>query len=410
MKILGIVLIFLLSLLIWISVYQYFFCPRFIFEEPLPFQGQHLYNPYQNIDSSAWNLCNFHAHSSAWKGLTNGKGTAQDIWNVYDSLGYAVHLVSNYQKIDRAHEFATNFIPAYEHGFNINKAHYLVLGETVHWLDYLLPQIPSNKQWILNRLTEQKENLVIVNHPDLRNGITREDVKYLSGFHCMEILSPYSNSVAKWDSALSTGKPIFLVGSDDTHDIFDIASVGRYCTVVNASIPSRVNIVQALKTGNSYGMKIPEIPRERFGEKIIRFKNGLPRIKSYTVNNSTIELVLDRTAKEIIFYGQYGQELARINSARKALYTIKDSDPYVRSEVTYSDGTMVYLNPIFRYGESPFKGSLAVIDQAKSKFLGTLGILILLVWGFAVYALVVKNYWKPSIRKLPEWLPNPQRG
>ena len=44
-------LLFLLSMNILVPVY--------VFEEPEPFHGDYLHNPYQSIDSANWKICNF---------------------------------------------------------------------------------------------------------------------------------------------------------------------------------------------------------------------------------------------------------------------------------------------------------------------------------------------------------------
>src|SRR5260370_28216129 len=160
-----------LSFILWIIVSQYFFCPQFSFKASAPFSGKLLYNPYESIHINNWEKCNFHAHTRAWGGLTNGKGTAADIYHVYDSMNYAVHCVSNYEEIDRTFSNTPGFIPAYEHGYGMQKTHQLVLGsKKVYLNDYLFPQTLSNKQNIINCLSSDPDNVVIINPPANRNG------------------------------------------------------------------------------------------------------------------------------------------------------------------------------------------------------------------------------------------------
>lgn len=411
MKILSVAVIFILTLILWLTIHQYFFCPRFSFEEPTPFSGDKLYNPYAAIDSSEWVMCNFHAHSNTWKGLTNGKGTPHDIWQAYDSLGYAVHAVSDYHKIDLTYEYEPNFMPAYEHGYNIRKVHYLVLGpESVSWLDYIFPQILSNKQWVLHQLTKNSDNLIVVNHPDIRNGFENGDLKYLSNYQHMEVLSPSSVSLAKWDAALSSGKSVFIVANDDVHDIFDKRSVGRFCTWVNTHTSGKDDVLASMKNGNSYGMLIPEIAGEDFHQKIKRFKTKLPRLNSFHLKNGIIQLVVDKRAKEISFTGKHGKELSRVAETKIANYIIKGTDPYVRTTITFHDGTKIFLNPVFRYADKPFTSNQPIIDEAKSKLFILLGSLILLLWGLLLYQLLIVAPLRKRVNSFPEWLPKPYRG
>ncbi len=405
MKILSAAALFILTLLLWSVVHQYLFCTRFTFSDPQPFHGPRLYNPYAQMDSSNWVMCNFHAHSNAWKGVTNGEGTTQDIWNVYDSLGYGVHLTSDYHKIDFTHEYEKNFIPAYEQGFNLKKVHYLVLGNLkVNWLDYPLPQILSNKQKILNHLTAD-ESLVILNHPDVRNGFSRDDLKYLSGYRYMEVLSPYSTSVDKWDAALSAGKPIFIAGNDDAHNVFDHQSVGKFCTLVNTKNVTKKTVLESMKIGNTYGMQIPEIPDEDLYRKSQRLKTQLPKLQNVRLIDDIVHVNLNKAASVIIFSGQNGKELSRIVHSTHASYAIQKNDPYVRTSIIFTDGTKIFLNPIFRYTDVPFIDARPQINWAKTYLLNFFGLLILLFWGLFWFKFLFKGKLKRGVIQLPKWIP-----
>src|SRR5574344_837476 len=68
-------LLFLLSMNILVPVY--------VFDEPEPFHGDYLHNPYQSIDSASWKICNFHGHTRQYSGITNGRVNEN---MVYDSM------------------------------------------------------------------------------------------------------------------------------------------------------------------------------------------------------------------------------------------------------------------------------------------------------------------------------------
>ena len=92
-------------------------------------------------------------------------------------------------------------------------------------------------------------NIVVVNHPSSFHGYNASDFRYLRNYNCMEVLSPYAISTACWDTALSNGKPVFIVGNDDEHNIFSKNSVGRMCTCINASSIDQRAVLNALKNG-----------------------------------------------------------------------------------------------------------------------------------------------------------------
>ncbi len=398
MKILRFFSLLLATILLWFAVQQYFFCPRFSYNEPVPFSGDRLYNPYVNSDSSCWIKCNFHAHSNAWHGFTNGHGTSTEIQKIYDSLGYAVHLISDYQKIDTSNEEAANYVPAYEHGYNIRKTHELVMGDQhVTWLDYLFPQTLCNKQQILNKLSADENNLVVINHPDVRDAFRKSDFKYLCHYNCMEVISPSSYAFGDWDAALSSGKPVFIVGNDDLHNVFDTCCVGRFCTWVNTAFIDSKNVISSLKKGCSYAMKIAAVPGESFEHKIKRLRYDLPRLRSFNVDQNAISVELNQPAKKIIFTGENGKELSASVKNTVASYKMKKEDRYVRVSAYFEDGTEIFLNPVYRYNKSVNTGSAFFINTAATDLFRILGFLILSGWAILLYYILAPQVFCKTI-------------
>ncbi|HVT85128.1 MAG TPA: hypothetical protein VHD35_07980 [Chitinophagaceae bacterium] len=392
MKILRFIILLPGTILLWFAVQQYFFCPRFSYNEPKPFSGDSLYNPYANSDSNCWIKCNFHAHSNAWHGFTNGHGTSNEIHSIYDSLGYSIHLVSNYQKIDTSKKDEANYIPAYEHGYNIKKNHELVLGDKhVTWLDYLFPQTLFNKQEILNKLSANENDLVIINHPDVRNAFRRSDFKCLSNYNCMEVLSPSSYAFNDWDVALSSGKPVFIVGNDDLHNVSDTCYVGRFCTWVNTPIVDSKNIISSLKRGCSYAMKIATIPGEDFEHRKKRLKYGLPQLKNFTLEQAIIRVEINQPAKKFVFSGENGKELSVSQKNFVAYYKMKKEDRYVRVSVYFEDGTEIFLNPVYRYDKPVTNKQAFIINTAAKDFFRVLGFFILCGWALLLYYVLLRR-------------------
>ncbi len=341
---LRLLLFFFISFTFYIIINQYFFCPRFSFKASRPFSGKEFYNPYAFISENDWIKCNFHAHTNAWKGFTNGKGTAADIYHSYDSMKYAVHCISDYEKIDTSFSHKPGFIPAYEHGYNLNKTHQLVLGShKVCWKDYFFPQTLNNKQ------------------------------------HCIEVLNPFAISLAHWDSALSCGKPAFIVGNDDVHNVFSKNCLARMCTWVNVSEIEEACVLSALKTGKCYGMIIGKLAEEP------------PVLKLFKVSNDTIAIEMNKPAKKISFTGQNGKVMASYVSTSSAQYIIKPADHYVRATIAYEDGTNIFLNPVFRYDGAKITQQTVFINVRKTFAFRLLGIFILAVCLPIAFSLVVSK-------------------
>lgn len=367
-----IALISFLSLALWLVLSQFFFSTRYnFFDSPDNFKGTIIYNPYDSLDAAKWVKSNFHAHSTAWKGITNGHGTPKDIHHAYDSLQYGIHCVSNYQAIDTTFSSDDNYIPAYEHGYNVLKAHQLVLGsERVYWPDYILPQTLNNKQDILNYLSYDTNAVVILNHPAVRNGYTTEDLQYLTNYDCMEVLNPAAISLEQWDATLSAGKAVFIVGNDDIHNVLKKKSLGRICTFVNVPVPYKNYVLQALKRGMSYGMILGD------GQD----PYSLPSLESLKVVDHTIILKIGKEAKKITFTGQDGRLLATFRETETAQYIIKKNDHYARAAIEFENGTRMFLNPVFFTSSRLLSKKIVSANHVETLIFRLIGLLISIIW------------------------------
>jgi hypothetical protein len=198
----------LFFVLVFIGLFFPFYMQTEIYDffETEPFSGNTFYNPYQNWQNQGSQKANFHAHSKAWLGLTNGENTPKEIEKVYKAKGYGIACLSNYQSISEQTASKGNIVPVYEHGFNLKKTHQLAIGaESVSYLEFPFFQNLSQKQMVINRIKEHSR-FVALAHPTLRNGYSANDMAYLSNYDFIEVLSPYANSLALWDTALKHGK------------------------------------------------------------------------------------------------------------------------------------------------------------------------------------------------------------
>jgi len=384
------VFIFLISFIIWLIIRQYLFCPSFSFKDPQPFSGKLFYNPYDSINPDHWVKCNFHAHTNAWFGLTNGKGTAKNVYHVYDSMNYGVHCVSDYQSINKTYENTPGYIPVYEHGYNLQKAHQLVLGShDVKWLDYIFPQTLNNKQDVLNCLVDSG-NVVFVNHPLSYHGYKASDFKYLTNYQCIEALSRYALSVNCWDTALSNGRPVFIVGNDDEHDIFAEYCLGKMCTYINVSSTDQKTVLNALKTGEGYGVILGN------------YKKIIPVLNSLKLSGDTIRLKMSEPANRISFIGQNGKLLEAQENNSSALYVIKQEDHYIRTVIDYPSGTRIFLNPVFRYNKTNKILPSFHVNIFRTNLKRVTGLLFFIIWIIKAFPLVFSR--RPRKRPVAESL------
>ena len=343
MKMIRKFLIPLTAGLVWLVLVQYFLGERFEWHEPAGFSGMQFFNPYQSVDGAAWLKCNFHAHSHAWNGLTNGHGTPNDIHDAYDSLGYDVHAVSNYHEIDTSLSQTSTYMPAYEHGYNVRKTHQQILGgKSILWNDYLFPQTLNNKQSILNELGKDTNTVIVLNHPALGNGYAVNDFKYLTGYDCIEVLNPSVDSFEEWDVALTAGKRINIVGNDDIHNVISKERLGLMCTYVQSKEKSTQSILKSLKNGQGYAAKIGPYQEHM----------RMPMLKELRVDKEVITINLSQTAVKVSFIGEHGIVRKEAMNVRTAQYRIQNTDPYIRIIATFPTGTKLYFNPVIRFSGS----------------------------------------------------------
>src|SRR5688500_10437746 len=183
-KVLAVILLFfkLFFLLIFTLICSQYFRSKFYhFPEPKPFSGNHIFNPYSDI-SGQWLKSNFHAHTIAWGGLTNGHQTAEEIIDHYkNDLKYDVPVISNYHKTKQYLPVDSPlYFPVYEHGYNKGKSHHLVFGnEKVCFFDVNLWQTVHHKQFIIEHLAK-KNPLISLNHPGMRNSFSYPDLSKLT--------------------------------------------------------------------------------------------------------------------------------------------------------------------------------------------------------------------------------------
>ena len=358
------------------------FHPSYSFDEPKPFQGSYLHNPYQDMNPDNWIQANFHAHTRQYGGLTNGRvNTNEMLDSVYSALGFDHIGISDYNKINYYDSINPSFIPTYEHGYGIFKIHQLCIGaEKVRKMDYFAFQNLSMKQHTLNRLAKQTR-LAIPAHPSfVKKGYLVEDMRYLSNYKLMEVLNGFRISAAHWDTALSNGHLVYLIANDDSHDVADITDVAVRFTMINAPKNEPEQLLCALENGNAIGVDFPRRPEESLEQKIKRMEDEMPYMTGVELKGDTLLISASKPFLKIRFIGQNGKELDVRQDVKTAKYVIQPEDTYVRSEIKFRGGTTFYLNPITRHENSEIvKQRLDHINWSKTIILWIIYILALFI-------------------------------
>lgn len=356
LKFIGKLILWLVGLFIGLLLCFSLFVPVYDFDEPYPFHGDYLHNPYEGMDSTAWLKCNFHAHTRTAGGVADGrKNTEQLLDSIYRCFGFDHVGISNYNSISKYNEDDPSYVPGYEHGYGIFKIHQLGLGaRKVRRIDYPLWQTLSMKQHTLNMMGQQAE-LVVPAHPSfVEKGYLVSDFKYLSNYKLLEVLNGYRKSPAHWDMALSNGHLVYLIGGDDTHNMANINDPANRFTLINSAINDREHLLSALASGKAVGVAFPMDPTytESIPHKIERLKENLPYITKVDLCKDSLCVAATKRICKAEFIGQGGQVLHCETDVDEASYLIQHEDQYVRTVLTFADGTELWLNPITRH-ENP---------------------------------------------------------
>lgn len=318
-------------------------------------------------------------------GVTDGrKNTNELIDSIYTELGFDHVATSDYQKINYFEKNNSSFIPTYEHGYNIFKTHQVCIGaEKVLWTDLFLWQTVSMKQWIIDELNKTTQFIVLA-HPLLRNGYTINDMKYLTNYNGIEVLNNMRVSLEHWDTALSSGQPVWIIGNDDAHDVTNWREVGRRFTMINAASTDSSVIMRKLKAGTNYGMDILGVSDTSFAETVERIKS-LPVLKEVSLLNDTLLVTIDKKAKEIRFISDQGKVVKSVFNTKLGYCKIEESNTYVRTEVYFHDGSIMYLNPVIRYDGNNLKSMMtAEVDTSGTLKLRMLYFIIGLIVAYSI--------------------------
>ncbi|HEX7494091.1 MAG TPA: hypothetical protein VF346_07720 [Bacteroidales bacterium] len=352
MNILRFLIKFLLGicfLILIILTLQYLVTPKYTYPEPGVFAGDYIFNPYRNIDPAKWRMANFHAHTRKIFDKTKSASKSNILLDsTYKSFDYDITSISDYEYINLYESKNKWFIPVYEHGYQYYKNHQLVLNaKKVSWLDFPFRQTLDNKQFIINRLKKNTSTLITIVHPFYRKAYSLNDFKYLTNYDCLEIANSKRLFTSYYDAALSYGHPIFLMADDDSHDLNNIEDVCSSFNLINTDMV-RDSILNSLRTGRSIGVKF-NLSSFKTNEEKRAGLLKLPEVKSITFKSDTLAVSLNMSVNSIKFIGQDGIEKKKMVNCLTGSYFFSNEDTYIRTEIECNDGTIFFLNPLFRY-------------------------------------------------------------
>ncbi len=324
--------------------------PVYNFPEAKLFSGSKFYNPYKDFDNAKYFRGNFHGHSRLKGGVTNGKDNSiEDVFKAYRELEYGFATVSNYHHPTDRSYYDFPFIPAQEYGVNIFKTHFLLVGtKRREYFDQPIVQGPNTIQFRINIVRPHTE-IIALAHPAFLNGTTIKDVEKVTGYDLIEVVNTFAHSVSHWDTALSSGRPAFLLASDDTHNVFINTDIGRNITMIPLDPKDSDKIYDTLKNGSAYGITVPHTTAMLDRKEKLKVLNSHPQLVSMQVDdNGTINMTLNKEMEKITFSSNYGEVRASFDNVSTASYKFQDNDSYVRATAYFDNGSIAYFNPIIR--------------------------------------------------------------
>ena len=341
--------IILFSLLICFTVWS--IIPVYKFPEAVSFTGDKFYNPYKDYDNTHHYRANFHGHSRLGGGLTNGRANSEeDVFKAYRDLEYGFATVSNYHHItSKPPYYDFPYVPAQEYGINIFKTHLLLIGtKRKEYFDQPLWQGADTIQYRINRVKPYNE-IVTLAHPAFVNGIEVDYMAQITGYDLMEVVNTFANSVSHWDKALSSGRPAFLLASDDTHNVFRNTDIGRNITMIPLNPATEADkLYDTLKSGAAYAVTVPHIIAILDRSEKLKVLNTHPQLLSMQVADNTLNIKLNRMVDKIVFSADNGQVMAEYDNVSESSYNIADNNSYVRATVYFDNGSTAYFNPVIR--------------------------------------------------------------
>ncbi len=375
---------FLFLLLFLISV-QYLKIEIFYKEKNKPFAGDFFYNPYKTFKTGTLKA-NFHAHSKDCTFSPREPLNSSVVYDHYRKKGYDITSLSDYQKITIPDE-GKNYIPVYEHGYNLLKSHQLVINsERVSFFDFSVFTFYHTRQQVINRL-KQRGGLVALAHPKLRNGYTASDMEYLKGYDFIEVFNNCMVSTDIWDAALTSGYPAWILANDDCHDIRRPDQFFNNWTRISASDNSKEEILNSLKKGCHYGVRNRSHRENNF-------------LDSCVVTGNVLKVYFRNKADRILFFADDGILRKEVINTKSASYLITPEDHYVRIE-TVSGEEKILLNPVIRFNgyQLTYNMGFPLVNTSLTIFVR---FIILIVTGLLLLTISEMN----GIRVIPIWLKN----
>lgn len=325
--------------------------PVYDFEDPRPFEGPDIFNPYASLDSAVvWKRANFHTHTRVRGPFPPNECEywPAEVQEAYDALGYDILTFSNHNELTVHPTDPQLQVNVYEHGYGLFKYHKLVFGAgRVHYFDHLLPLMASQKQWQLDYLGRDSD-FIQMNHPFRTGGTSAYQMSVLTGYEIMELDSGVTTEQEYWDWALSAGHYSFGLANDDNHNPKVSDRIGVRANFLALPSGKYEDLKDCLLSGPYYSMRIPDYGNGDWEQKYARNRE-IPYVEAIGLRDSTVFMRLSKPASMIKLSGQNGCIIDTLSNASALECVMHHDQPYARFTAYFDDGAVIYSNVFARY-------------------------------------------------------------
>lgn len=368
------------------------------------FSGNGYYNPYKNYDNATYYRSNFHVM------LPEALKTYNDLEYGYalTTLPYRTsnNVYYNFPKLYGYLYFGTFFKPTfilygYEKSRVQGNAKYGGTSMKVWSKSFNGVQFKMNSNKPLKKRTAN--NMIALAYPAYIESINIDLMPKLTGYNLIEILYGDVKSLYHWDTALSNGRPAFLMASDKLIDDFkenssNFNNFAKSITMipVNPATDNVSEIYQALKTGAAYAYNLSDNITSLSIPDKLNALNNLPYLTSMQINNNELTIILNKNVDKIVFSADFGKVVKEEKNVSKASYTITDNE------------STMYFNPVIKSENSiqPEMPALHIdytLSIIKWFIPGLLFLHIIITFLYMIISAVIKN----KIREIQSYKRNP---
>ena len=326
--------------------------PVYKFDDPAPFQGPNIFNPYRNLDTAfCWKRANFHTHTRVDGIMNECEYWPSEVSERYEKFGYDIVTFSNHNRLTDHPSDPSVQVNVYEHGYNLFKYHKLVFGSRkVNLFDHILPLFAFQRQFQMDMLGKDSD-FIQLNHPLRTNCTSADMMEKLSGYRIMELDSGKSTENEYWDQALSAGHYSFALANDDLHHPDRSHCIAVRCNFLCTPSATYEDLKKTLLDGCYYSMRIPDYGNGDWKTKYTENLN-IPYIRHIGMEGNEIVMEVSEKADSIKVSGQDHKTLSIVKDTCSISYMMQESDSYARLTVYFPDGEVIYTNPFARYDSS----------------------------------------------------------